>query len=1028
MKPERLYSVGRPVMCRVSSRSPDDFSAASAEAPNGADATDAELTHYIRLLMKDPVLREGVAVSSTSLFETAERIVDGFPVKRKKLLSSAVSLTRYMLRMTDRTTPFGLFASVTKVQVGPTGSAENGDADEKSVRLDSGWLHDMTMRWLKDGDTRHRVEVVFNNLCFERGTRLVLPFVRVGIGDQRATAAASRRAGEFSVRNTSLVSWIRSHTQEPVRYTDLLDETTEKFGADTRDRVDRVLAGLIEHELLLTSFAASPPDEAVLRRTWPERARVQEALDSYARRAPGNGVDRWREALSLIHSFDGDTSQPPIQVDLRSRLDITVPQEVLDEAESYAAAMWSITPERTKDTPWTEYRNAFLEKYGTDRPVPLHRLTDPHAGLGFPAGFKNPESHRSFSNGDAGPDEERTEKLAALLHTALASPSREALLTDQAVRDLSAGRPAPPATAMELSFQVLSRSLHDLNSGAFELLATPLAGSPTAGATSGRFAELTGSTKELVSLMAAASPGAITAHVVFLPRTPRCLNLVQVPPMAEHTIQVGAFHDSRDPSNIDWHELCVVDDGNRLRLYWQRTGQEVVPVLPHMLNVRDQAPNIARFLAEFRFSGEPKLWQPWNWTGLEHAPLLPRVRHGRTIVSPLQWRVGTGLRRAAVERGPWRHALEEWRESFHVPDRVNITVLDRVYGVDLDNAFHQEMLRREVSRNPDVRVTEDRNADRRAFGWSDGRSNEFVVPFLPSRPETTRTGKPFALPPQAEEEDPHLPGGEWVYAKLYSTAPVQNDILTTFLPPLIQEVSDVIDRWFFIRYQDPDPHLRIRFHGTQTELNQTVLPALFRHARAMRRAGVLRDLQLATYEPEYERYGGAGLMTAAERLFCVDSQSVLAQLQSSTAVPSEVLLVSNYAAILESLGEWDWHGWAAGLAFPDEAPVPVPRASIARTTALLTSGTAAGRLSETVGVSALTSLWTASPIPRAYGRAVLAAHDPHRGADARNTALLGLLHMHHNRLHGIDPRHERRTLALLAKTAHTITMEQRHGS
>ncbi len=38
--------------------------------------------------------------------------------------------------------------------------------------------------------------------------------------------------------------------------------------------------------------------------------------------------------------------------------------------------------------------------------------------------------------------------------------------------------------------------------------------------------------------------------------------------------------------------------------------------------------------------------------------------------------------------------------------------------------------------------------------------------------------------------------------------------------------AGLADSWFFIRYADPDPHLRIRFHGDPERLTGTFWPVV----------------------------------------------------------------------------------------------------------------------------------------------------------------------------------------------------------
>ena len=90
--------------------------------------------------------------------------------------------------------------------------------------------------------------------------------------------------------------------------------------------------------------------------------------------------------------------------------------------------------------------------------------------------------------------------------------------------------------------------------------------------------------------------------------------------------------------------------------------------------------------------------------------------------------------------------------------------------------------------------------------------------------------------------------------------------------------SGAADRWFFIRYGDPDWHLRLRFHGRPERLQGEVLPTLQAAAAPLLEDGRLWRLQLDTYEREVERYGGSAGIVLAEKLFHLDSEAVLEML------------------------------------------------------------------------------------------------------------------------------------------------------
>ena len=56
-------------------------------------------------------------------------------------------------------------------------------------------------------------------------------------------------------------------------------------------------------------------------------------------------------------------------------------------------------------------------------------------------------------------------------------------------------------------------------------------------------------------------------------------------------------------------------------------------------------------------------------------------------------------------------------------------------------------------------------------------------------------------------------GDNWLYYKIYTGSRTSDMILLDIIKPLTESLlnDDVIDKWFFIRYNDPDAHIRLRF-------------------------------------------------------------------------------------------------------------------------------------------------------------------------------------------------------------------------
>jgi len=79
--------------------------------------------------------------------------------------------------------------------------------------------------------------------------------------------------------------------------------------------------------------------------------------------------------------------------------------------------------------------------------------------------------------------------------------------------------------------------------------------------------------------------------------------------------------------------------------------------------------------------------------------------------------------------------------------------------------------------------------------------------------------------------------------------------------------------WFFIRYSDPDYHLRIRLHVNKQEDLGTVILKLRDELLRDFDIGVINKIETGTYIREIERYGASSIL-AIEEIFYNDSEFV----------------------------------------------------------------------------------------------------------------------------------------------------------
>ena len=144
---------------------------------------------------------------------------------------------------------------------------------------------------------------------------------------------------------------------------------------------------------------------------------------------------------------------------------------------------------------------------------------------------------------------------------------------------------------------------------------------------------------------------------------------------------------------------------------------------------------------------------------------------------------------------------------------------------------------------------------------------------------------------------------QWLAAYLYYTEP-WTELLLNAVQPFIRETMQIpdVEQYFFIRYWERGPHIRLRFKGDAAVLEETVKPRLaqfFADYMAAHPSERItpewestlpeadrwfpnNSVQWIEYEPETERYGGEVGIVIAERHFQDSSAIILRIIQESS--------------------------------------------------------------------------------------------------------------------------------------------------
>ena len=117
-----------------------------------------------------------------------------------------------------------------------------------------------------------------------------------------------------------------------------------------------------------------------------------------------------------------------------------------------------------------------------------------------------------------------------------------------------------------------------------------------------------------------------------------------------------------------------------------------------------------------------------------------------------------------------------------------------------------------------------------------------------------------------------LPFENWLYLKLYGVHSRADDFIAFYLSEYCREklAKGEIEKYFFIRYADPEQHIRLRLNASEEKLLQ-IYPDMKQWLRTLIEKRVVSRFSIDCYEREIERYGGTELIDLAENLFFFDS-------------------------------------------------------------------------------------------------------------------------------------------------------------
>ncbi len=853
--------------------------------------TEKEELVFQSLFQKN-IFCEAIFAASPTLYYEFEKWVNGKTLEVKKVNKLKISLLKYLKRMCYRTTPFGLFAGGGIGQISQEKESnfiENPEGNiKRHTRLDMAFLSQF-------------VEDLCQKKPYKKHLRFFPNSSIYPIGEQwRYVEKNDQGVGEgkynlSSVDQSYYLNDIFEKAQEGLTITDLIEQVIDEDA--TAEELKIFIEEIVKEQLLKHELEANISGEDYLERIKAFVKRV-ETQEDISETNPKSVLCKIVQIQKLLKQLDTQTENTPheynnlIQVietlgvafDKSKLLQIdSIYEGEMKVAQTHIQEILKVLPvlnnlNERRPSKMEEFVRAFQERY-EDKMVPIAEALDPETGIGYLQNISNTSSpllenirfpRQSGENKLA--INAKTKLLFNKLKEAIQTQQQIVELTDEDLKNVSKKNWDNVPKTIQFNCWFFS----DEQTGEERILIKGV-GSVSAIRIHTRFASASSKFKQLVKDILKEEDqqngDEVLAELVHLPAS-RVGNILMHPHICDYEIPFLAKSTLDAEQQLNLNDLLLKVENGRIRLWAPKLQKYVLPKLCTAHNYEHNSLPIYHFLSEVEGQGKKNHFS-FGWdilTDLYH--FSPRVVYKNIVLTPATWRI----KRSEFEyllKLKDEHLLKgfgEWRAKYNIPNVAIFREFDLVMYIDFEVLWSVKVFIQTINNKRNIQLYECLGKQTPNIDGQYFNTDYFftVINNTLSKPRQSAVG--MQVKSNQDVKRSFYIGEECLFFKLYTGDRTTDEIIAWQLPQLVNELSEenLIDKWFFIRYNDPKNHLRLRFFLKDKTHCGTVMQLVHQAFEPFLESGKIWNIQMDTYVRELERYG-ANSIEAAEHIFCIDS-------------------------------------------------------------------------------------------------------------------------------------------------------------
>lgn len=795
---------------------------------------------------------------------------------RRKIL---FSLYKYLIRITTRATPFGLFSATGAGKLSGQTNLTSVKASNitKSIRFQPEVLSHIA-RYLQEqinGD-RHTLYRVNSSLYPSRnGYRYI----------ERASAGAHAVENLIEVTysaHLSLLIQASKQWKSKVELTELM-ACSIGLGEAVMFIEEAVDAGILVSEL---NYNITGPDfqdrlKAYLDQHQYRSTAIKQLwsmLNDLSPHTSASELDRAARQISALVPNSISASFFRAQLTMKAASFSLQKKAVERLAKEFSAIKGLLRRNSLHPSYFDELKNNFKTVHG-QRQVPLTELMDSPMGTQYAQisiqGSMTPslleQLEFTFTETQQLPGASPAGKLKQqLLDRALRSGTDRIEINDYDLREISKEAPCEHGTYW--LGELIASNQQELDAGhfAFYLKAS---GGQSGLELMARCAQddpaLTAYLTSAAHFIASENAKAIHAEIAHIPND-RAAAVLARPRLWPYEIPYLAHSTLKEANQISINDILVsLSKEGKFVLTSIRLGKQIIVHNTSAHNYHQGLP-VYRFLSQVANQDIELL--RWDWEHLEDFSFLPMISYRHLILTPAKWTVCAVLRERILNAIGCQVKWSALKQQLQIPRYFQAGHGDNLLLFDSENRFSMELFAIQLQKQsisqiqqylPDVSGSI--NAD-----LMGGFAHELVLAFKPAA-KVSQEASPLLLPDLADTRLFHL-GSQWLYLQIYAECALLDTILLNRIAPACKTLTEqgMIRKWYFLRFFEPTSHIRLRVLLTNKEDWQIALGRLHLALTSQIDSSRIEQIQTATYERELERYASLGY-ESVESIFYYDS-------------------------------------------------------------------------------------------------------------------------------------------------------------